>query len=132
MVSVREEGNLLLFKGKPVSPAIEGNNGLDIVANYEIGQSDVLLLQDTGGTACPALFRFITVSAAGVRVTPEFGTCSDIIYPTFNEKTGVTVAMVGFLGSFEPAAQQRKAAMTKTTYRLHPNGQLTENVKPVR
>ena len=97
-----------------------------------MGQSDVLLLQNTGGTACPALFRFITVSATGLRATPEFGTCSEIIYPTFNEKTGVTVAMVGFSGSSEPAAEQRKAAMTKTIYRLQPNGQLTENGKPVR
>ena len=132
LVSVREDDNLLLFKGKPVAPAIEGNNSLSIVANYEMGQSDVLLLQNTGGTACPALFRFITVSATGLRATPEFGTCSEIIYPTFNEKTGVTVVMVGFLGSSEPAAQQRKAVMTKTIYRLQPNAQLTENGKPVR
>ena len=132
LVSVREDDNLLLFKGKPVAPAIEGNNSLSIVANYEMGQSDVLLLQNTGGTACPALFRFITVSATGLRATPEFGTCSEIIYPTFNEKTGVTVAMVGFSGSSEPAAEQRKAAMTKTIYRLQPNGQLTENGKPIR
>lgn len=132
LVSVREDDMRLLFKGKPVTPAIEGNSSLSIVAHYEIGTSDVLLLQNTGGTACPALFHFITVSAAGVRVTPEFGTCSDIIYPTFNEKTGVTVAIVGFSGSSEPAAQQKKAAMTKTIYRLQPNGQLTENGKPAR
>lgn len=132
LVSVREDDMRLLFKGKPVIPAIEGNSSLSIVAHYEIGQSDVLLLQNTGGTACPALFHFITVNATGLRATPEFGTCSDIIYPTFNEKTGVTVAMVGFSGSSEPAAEQRKTAMTKTIYRLQPNGQLTENGKPAR
>lgn len=131
VVSVREEDNLLLFKGKPVAPAIEGNSSLSIVANYEMGQSDVLLLQDNGGTACPARFRLITVSAAGLRTTPEFGTCSDIIYPTSDAKAGISVAMVGFMGAFESAAVHNKVAMTKTVYRFL-NGQLTENGKPVK
>lgn len=132
VVSVREEGNLLLFKGKPVSPAIEGNNSLDIVAHYEMGQSDVLLLQDTGGTACPALFRFITVSSSGVRVAPEFGTCSEIIYPTWDSKTAtVTITMNGFRGPFEPQAEKHKAYMTKTVFRFA-NGRVTENGKPLK
>ena len=67
-----------------------------------------------------------------LRVSPEFGTCSDIIYPTFDSKVGVTVAMVGFRGPFEPATEQRKAAMTKTVYRWDGQGQLTGNRKPVR
>ena len=133
MVSVREEDNTLSFKGKPIRPAIEGNSGLDIVANYEMGATDVLLLQSSGGTGCPAQFRFINISPGGVlRVSPEFGTCSDIIYPTFDPKVGVTVAMVGFRGPFEPDAEQRKAAMTKTVYRWDGQGQLTGNGKPVR
>ena len=132
MVSVREEDNTLLFKGKPIKPAIEGNSGLDIVANYEMGATDVLLLQSSGGTACPAQFRFINISPGGVlRVSPEFGTCSDIIYPTFDPKVGVSVAMVGFRGPFEPAAEQRKAAMTKTVYRWDGQGRLSENGNPV-
>lgn len=132
VVSVREEGNLLLFKGKPVAPAIEGNSSLSIIAHYEMGQSDVLLLQNTGGTACPALFRFITVNAAGLRATPEFGSCSDIIYPTWDAKTGaVTVTMNGFRGPFEPEADKQKAYMTKTVFRFV-NGQVMENGKLVR
>lgn len=127
LVSVREEGNLLLFKGKPVAPAIEGNSSLSIVADYEMGQSDVLLLQNTGGTACPALFRFITVNAAGLRTTPEFGTCSGIIYPSMDAKTAtVTVTMNRFMGPFEPEAEKRKAYMTKTVFRFA-NGRVTEN-----
>lgn len=133
MVSVREEDNTLLLKGKPIKPAIEGNSGLDIVANYELGAIDVLLLQSSGGTACPALFRFVNISPGGVlRVSPEFGTCSDIIYPTFDSKVGVTVAMVGFRGPFEPIADRKKAAMTKAVYRWNVQGPLSENGKPVR
>ena len=132
LVSVREESKLLMFKGKPVTPAIEGNNALDIVAHYEIGPSDVLLLQNTGGTGCPALFRFITVSAAGGRATPEFGSCSDIIYPTFDSKTGmVTVAMNGFRGPFNTEAEKRKAYMSKTVFRFA-NGQVIENGKQAK
>lgn len=120
MVSVREEDNLLLFKGKPVTPAIEGNSGLSIVADYQVGQSDVLLLQDAGGSACPAMFRFITVNAAGLRASPEFGSCSDIIYPSMDAKSGaITVAMIG------------SKAMTKTVFRFV-SGQLTENGRQVK
>ncbi len=132
VVSVREDDNLLLFKGKPVAPAIEGNSSLAIVANYEIGQTDVLLLQDNGGTACPALFRFITVSAAGLRTTPEFGSCSDIIYPSMDSKTStVTVTMNGFMGPANSEADKNKAYMTKTVFRFA-NGQMTENGKLVK
>lgn len=132
VVSVREEGNLLLFKGKPVAPAIEGNSSLSIVAHYEINQSDVVLLQDTGGTACPALFRFITVSAAGLRATSDFGTCSDIIYPSMDFKTAtITVAMNGFMGPFEPEADKQKAYMTKTVFRFA-NGKVMKNDKLAR
>lgn len=120
MVSVREDDNLLLFKGKPVIPAIEGNSGLSIVADFQVGQSDVLLLQDTGGSACPAMFRFITVNASGLRASPEFGTCSDIIYPSMDAKSGaITVAMIG------------SKAMTKTVFQ-YSNGQVMLNGKIVR
>lgn len=132
VVSVREDDNLLLFKGRPVAPAIGGNNSLSIVAHYDMGQSDVLLLQNTGGTACPALFRLITVNAAGLRSTPEFGSCSEIIYPTWDSKTGiVTVAMNGFMGSANSEAEKNKAYMTKTVFRFA-SGQLMENGKLVK
>ena len=132
VVSVREEDNFLLFRGKPVKPTIEGNSSLSIVADYEVGPIDVLLVQNTGGTACPALFHFVYVGPTGLRVSPEFGTCSDIIYPSFDPKTGVTVSMIGFQGPFQSDAEKRKAAMTKTVFRWTPDGRVTENGKLVR
>ena len=132
VVSVREEDKVLLFRGKPVKPAIEGGSTLSIVANYEIGQIDVLLLQNTGGTACPTKFQFVSVSPSELRASPEFGTCSDIIYPSFDSKAGVSVSMIGFQGPYEPAAARRKAAMTKTIYEWNPVGQLIKNGTPVR
>jgi len=130
VVSVSDD-NLLLYRGKPVAPAVEGNSGLSIVASYELGKSDVLLLQNTGGSACPALFRFVTVGPAGVRPTPEFGTCSDIIFPTTDGKTGISVAMVGFAGPFESEAVQKKAGMTKKVFQ-YANGQIVENGRPIK
>ncbi len=116
-VSVRDDDKVLLLKGKPVQPAIEGNSNLHIVARYEWGADDVLLLQDTGGSACPAQFRILQLSAKGLKTSPAFGTCSDLIYPGFDAKTGVTVAMVGFAGPFDSAAAQKKAGMTQAVYR---------------
>lgn len=132
LLSVREDDNILLFKGKPVVPTVEGNSSLSIVANYELGKNDVLLLQNNGGTACPALYRFITISIAGVSVTPGFGTCSDIIYPTRDSRTGaVIVTMNGFAGPFQSKVEINTAYMTKKVFRFT-NGQVTENGKPLK
>ena len=130
VLSVRDEGQLLMFKGKPVMPAVEGNSGLGIVAQYEQDKTDLVLIQNTGGTACPALFRFITVSAVGVRMTPEFGTCSDVIYPTINSESA-TITMNEFRGPFESEVEKQKTYMTKTVFRFA-NGRVTENGKPLK
>lgn len=130
LLSVRDD-NMLLFKGKPVTPEIQGNNSLSIVASYELGKNDVLLLENSGGTACPALYTFVTISAAGLRTTPEFGTCSEVIYPSSDLKNTVTVAMAGFAGPFLSSLEQRTATMTKTVYRLLASGQLSKNVQSI-
>ena len=65
----------------------------------------------------PAQFRIVQLSAKGLKTSPAFGTCSDLIYPSFDAKTGVTVAMVGFAGPFESEAAQKKAGMGKAVYR---------------
>ena len=131
VLSVREDDNTLLFKGKPVRPAIEGNASLSIVASYELGKNDVFLLQNTGGRMCPALYRFVTINAAGLRTTPEFGTCSDIIYPTSDLKEGVMVAMVGIAGKIAFSEANDKTAL-KTVFYKYLNGQIFENGKPIQ
>lgn len=101
------------------------------MASYELGKNDVFLLQNTGGASCLTLYRFVTINAAGLRATPEFGTCSDIIYPTSDLKESLMVAMVGFAGSEESAAAQKKAGMTKTVY-TYRHGQVLENGKLIK
>ena len=95
---------------------VQGNSRLDLVAHYELDGQDVVLLQDTGGTGCPALFRFATLSPQGIAVTPEFGSCSDIASANLEKGPDgtptPTVVMSGFLGPFEPA-QAREQAFSK-------------------
>lgn len=107
--------NVLLYKNRPLNPEIQGNNSLSVVGTYQLGNSDVVLVQNNGGTDCPALLYFVTVSASGVKATPAFGTCNDLI----NVKQiadSISVTMPGFMGPFESKAAQRKAAKDKHVY----------------
>lgn len=93
---------------------VQGNSRLDIVAHFELEGQDIVLLQDTGGTACPALFRFATLTGQGITVTPEFGTCSDIATVAMNSVTldpgpELVVSMTGYRGPFESEQEQQRA-----------------------
>lgn len=103
---------------------VQGNNALHLVAHFELPDRDIVLLQVTGGTACPALYRFATLTLQGIAVTPEFGTCSDIASATLHDsQTGGApkplVTMTGFLGPFEPEAEQERAFMRLHRFALH-------------
>ena len=126
VLTINDDTRTLQFQGKPLLPTVEGNNNLSIVAAYELGKNDVVLLQNNGGTACPALYVFITINAAGVRATSEFGTCSDIIRVTSDLKNSVTVVMIGTTGPFEPRAAKRKVRMEKTVFR-YSDGKVNQN-----
>ncbi|MBY0410069.1 MAG: hypothetical protein K2Q97_08050 [Burkholderiaceae bacterium] len=88
---------------------VQGNAALHIVAHFELEGQDTVLLQDTGGTACPALYRFATLTRQGIAVTPEFGTCSDLAAVTLKETTTGAqeplVTMVGTLDAVEPGQE---------------------------
>jgi hypothetical protein len=86
----------LHFKGKPVVPAIEVGDSLSIVSAFQINKQDVLLLQVTAGTSCPAKFLFATIDATGIRLTPQFGSCSE--YYTFlkDSKTSISVLVAEY------------------------------------
>lgn len=121
--------NMLLYKGHPLSPEIRGNSSLSILGNYQLGASDILLIQDNGGSACPALFYFVAISASGVKATPAFGTCSDLV-KVKQKGDVVSVIMPGYQGPFSPKADHVKAAKQKHVF-LYKGGLLTENGKPV-
>ena len=57
-------------------PEIRGNESIDILDVFHMGAKDVVLLQDNGGSGCPALLMFATVDKASVVASAEFGTCA--------------------------------------------------------
>src|ERR1041384_1392216 len=91
------DAGLLLFKGTPVQPTVEANNSLDLSKPFEIGAADVVLVTDNGGTACPALYYFVTVTNSGAKVTPSFGTCSDLA-KVKRVGNSISISMPGYQG----------------------------------
>ena len=117
-----------IFPEKPAQVAIEGNNSLRLVASFENKTEDIIVLQNTGGSACPALFRFATISGAGIHISPEFGTCSGIfvVGQSKNDDQAITLTMTGFDGPFEPIEQQQKSHLTKVVYHYAKNSPTKE------
>ena len=105
----------LLFHGKPLTPPLGGNNSLDVHQKFEIGADDVLLIQNTGGTACPAQFHFVRVTASGAQATPAFGTCTDLV-EVARDGDAVRVTMSGYMGSTQSNAEQEAAAKEAHIY----------------
>lgn len=63
---------------------------------FQFEEKDVFLITSSfGGAACPATFRFITVSPHGATSTEDFGTCSDIL-EIENSGSVITVKMPVF------------------------------------
>ncbi|WP_126242814.1 hypothetical protein [Burkholderia gladioli] len=123
------DNNVLLLDGKPVNPHVEGNNSLGFVAQVALKNRRAVLVQNNGGTACPATYRWVTVSDGGYTVSAEFGSCSDLVkVSTVSERMVVT--MPGFAGDAEPAAERKRAARKRMTY-AYDGKTLTENGKPV-
>ena len=129
VLSVNDD-KMLLFKGQPLRPAIEGNNRLDLGAPMSIGTTDVVLITNTGGTACPAQFYFVSLSRSGAKATPAFGTCSDLS-SVKRRGNSILVTMPGFRGPFESESAQLRAARQRHVF-IFRAGVVTENGKPVK
>ena len=112
----------------PAEP-LQGNAALHVVAHFELEEQDIVLLQDSGGTACPALYRFATLTPLGIAVTPEFGTCSDIASVTLAEAPSGAkepqITMVGARGPLEPEDAEQNTRMQLHHFTLR-QGQVQE------
>lgn len=132
VVAVQEGDSSVVLNGLTVLPAQE--EPVSIVRNAPVGAEDVLLLQSGSGTACPALFQLLVVSAQGVQVSPKFGSCSDRVFAVVEEKPNqapkLSIQMLGFAGPFEPEEEQRKAARQVREF-VYQQGSLTLDGKPV-
>jgi hypothetical protein len=110
--------NFLLFEGKLVKPEIQGNNSLSFLKVFKIGNADVVLVQNNGGTGCPALFHLVIVSSVGIQQSPEFGSCSDLVE---YKQTGSVLSL----------SMPKMRGKGKTKY-IFENGVLKENGKIVK
>jgi len=68
----------LLLNGKQL-PDGDGFS-LSFEQKYIVGDKDVvLMMNNSGGTACPVQYFFVSISLQGnAKLSPEFGTCSDL------------------------------------------------------
>ncbi|MCE1184043.1 MAG: hypothetical protein LWW92_00355 [Rhodocyclales bacterium] len=91
---------------------------------YAIGDRDVILLaNNSGGMACPMQYLFVSASVQGdVRVTPEFGTCSDLIKPV-QQGGKITVTMPKMNGRGSTSFAYENGA-------LYENGKLAKGSQP--
>jgi hypothetical protein len=117
-------------KGAPFQPTIEANNSLDLSEPYQIGSSDIVLVTDNGGTSCPALYYFVTVTKSGAKATPSFGSCSDLI-KIKRMSDSVSVSMPGYAGPSESNRAQTRAARERHVF-IYRAGVVTENGKPIK
>ena len=90
---------VLYLNGAMVLPKIEGDWSLTIEKNiaYRSGNA-ILLSNNSGGTACPSLYKWLLVLPNSILQTPEFGTCSDL-HKVFLSKGKLVVQLPSFVES---------------------------------
>jgi len=112
------DNRVLLFQGHPLSPSMKGNNSLNLGRPLRLGDTDVVLVTDNGGTACPYLYYFVTLNESGAQATHSFGTCNSV----FNVKQkdeSISVSMHGYRGPFEPEGDRKQAARQTHVFVFH-------------
>lgn len=120
----------LLFNGRKLTPPIVGNNSLNMDDPIQIGATDVVLVLDNGGSACPSLYYFVTLSKTGARATRAFGTCGDVT-SVKRMSNSIRVTMPGYRGPFEPESARLRAARQQHVF-VFRAGAVTKNGKTVK
>jgi hypothetical protein len=69
--------DLIQFKGKTLKPDVAVPSSAYVVATFKLSSSDVVLVSQAAGNACPGMYAYITVNATSANVSPTFGTCYD-------------------------------------------------------
>lgn len=117
----------LLFHNHPLQPPIRGNSALDIGRVFHMDSTDVVLVKDIGGTACPYLYYLVTIRDSKAQATPEFGSCTEAVSAS-RKGDSIVLTMHGYRGPFEPEADRRKAARELHTF-IFTEGKVSE-LKP--
>ncbi len=128
-LTVRRD-RVLLFRGHPFEPSIQGNNNLEVGTPFHIGATDVALVIDHGGTACPYLYHVVTASKTGAKATPTFGTCNSVVNIK-RSGDSIRLTMHDYRGPFEPDEERRKAAQQIEIF-VFRDGVITHRGKPIK
>lgn len=110
---------LLLFKSKVINPELAVLSNAYVLSTYKLDGTDVVLISQAAGTACPGQYVFVTVSKDGAKATPTFGTCyDDEVKPTvIDQSIAFSMKKMGGKGS--------------SRY-IYERGVVFENGKPVK
>lgn len=92
-LSTDEENEVIYLNEKPIEPAIETISSFTFVKKFQIGSSDIALLNIGGGTGCAAKYIFLIITSTKFAHTNEFGNCSDLPNVT-QQKNRITVKML--------------------------------------
>lgn len=69
----------LRINGADLNPKIEGDFSLSVERNIKFKEGNaILLFNNTGGTNCPGVYRWVMIEKDNISFTNEFGTCSDM------------------------------------------------------
>lgn len=113
--SLKIKENEIFYEGNPLNPSIQGNTSLSTLGVYSVSNADIVLVRDNGGTSCPSLYYLIYMSKNGVKATPSFGTCGDLIeIKQVNEK--LLIVIPEFVGIFEPETKSTPLRNTIFTF----------------
>jgi len=121
---VADEFEPLKFQGLTVRTIVDPNNFLTFEGIYQFPGYDLVLVQNVGGSACPALFHIVKVTKRTALATREFGTCTDLI-EVKRAGNSLLVTMRGFVGPFANKAQIAAAYKEKVGY-LYSGGKLSK------
>lgn len=125
---------ILLLNGQAIQPTVKSNNHFSFIKIFQIGAADIVLLQDNGGTGCPAQYRFITLSGDDITVSPTFGSCSDLI-KTRQNRQQIVVTMPAFR-TYEEWLQmskvERRRLDAQAAVYIYENGIVYESGKPIK
>lgn len=67
----------LTFKGRVLAPEVAVPSEAYVIQTFAMQGSDVVLVTQAAGSACPGQYVFVTVTSTSAAVSPVFGTCYD-------------------------------------------------------
>ncbi len=112
------DDTVLRFRGRALQPSITGNYSLNLGRPFHIVDSDVVLVTNNGGTACPYIYYFVTLTKSGAEATHSFGTCN-AVFSAKQKDDSISVSMHGYRGPFGPEEDQRQAARETHFFVFH-------------